>query len=218
MEEFMKVLVLGAGGKTGKLVVTEALAAGHEVSVLVHTDPQEEDKEHEAVFPSKVQVFHGDARNPTKVRQAMEGKETVIDVVGGTKPFLTTDLETSAVKIVIDAMKQTGARRLIAVSALGEGRSSAQTEFFYERILMPTFLRGIIEDKRNMEAAVEHSGLEFVIVRPSLLNDEAASGETHVAVAGEKAHKITRGGLAKFLVEQLVDDRYLGEAVTLTDE
>jgi len=31
----MKVLVLGANGKTGKLVVKQAIAAAHEVSVLV---------------------------------------------------------------------------------------------------------------------------------------------------------------------------------------
>jgi putative NADH-flavin reductase len=213
----MKVLVLGAGGKTGKLVVQEALAAGHEVTVLVHTDPQEEDK-HEAVFPSKVQVFRGDVRNPTKLRQALEGQQAVIDTIGGTKPFLTTDLETSAIKVVIEAMKQMGTRRLIAVSALGEGESRGQTSFFYERLLMPTFLRGVVEDKANMEAEIEHSGLEFVIVRPSLLNDHAVLGEAHVALENEKAHKISRGGLARFLVEQLTLDRYLGEAVTLTEE
>ena len=214
----MKVLVLGASGKTGKLVVQEALAAGHEVTVLVHTDPQDDDKKHEAVFPSKVNVFHGDVRNPTKLRQAIEGQEAVIDTIGGTRPFLNTDLESSAMKVIVSVMKETGARRLVAVSALGEGESKAQTGFFYEHLLMPLFLRGIMPDKANMEAEVTHSGLDFVIVRPSLLKDGETHGHTHVALTSEKAHTISRGGLARFLVEQLTSSHYLGQAVTLTDQ
>ena len=42
----MKVLVIGAGGKTGKLVVQRSLAAGHTVTALVHADEEHNDKEH----------------------------------------------------------------------------------------------------------------------------------------------------------------------------
>jgi len=211
----MKVLILGAGGKTGKLVVERALSAGHEITVLVHTP--EDDKQHQPTFPATVAVFHGDVRNPTKLDQAMQGQQAVIDTIGGKKPFLNTDLETSAVKVVIDVMKRNNVKRLIVVSALGEGESKTQTGFFYEHLLMPLFLRGIIPDKANMEAEVEHSGLDFVIVRPSLLKDSEDAGQTHVATVGETAHTVTRAGLARFLVDQLTKDQHLGQAVTLTD-
>jgi putative NADH-flavin reductase len=212
----MKVLILGAGGKTGKLVVEKALASGHDVTVLIHT-PQD-DKKHEPVFPSKVTVFHGDVRNPTKLDQAMQFQQAVIDTIGGKKPFLNTDLETSAVKVVIDVMKRNEVKRLIVVSALGEGNSKAQTGFFYEHLLMPVFLRGIIPDKANMESEVEESGLDFIIVRPSILTDSEDTGKTHIAPPGELAHKISRAGLAQFLADQLSSDQHLGQAVTLTDQ
>jgi len=212
----MKVLILGAGGKTGRLVVEKALASGHDVTVLVHTP--EDDTQHQPTFPATVQVFHGDVRNPTKLDQAMQGQQAVVDTIGGKKPFLNTDLETSAVKVVIDVMKRNQVKRLIVVSALGEGESKAQTSFFYEHLLMPIFLRGILPDKANMESEVEHSGFDFIIVRPSILKDSEDTGKTHVAPKGEIAHTITRAGLAQFLVDQLTQDQYLGQAVTLTDQ
>lgn len=33
----MKILVVGAAGKTGRLVVDQALQAGHDVTALVHS-------------------------------------------------------------------------------------------------------------------------------------------------------------------------------------
>ena len=165
----MKVLILGAAGKTGKLVLENALAAGHEVAVLIHTDPQADEKEkqkHEPNFPPQVHVFHGDVRNPAKLDQAMQGQEAVIDTIGGKKPFLTTDLETNTAKVVIEVMQRNGVKRLIVTSALGEGHSKSQTGFFYEHVLMPVFLRGIVADKANMEAEVTQSNLDFVIVPP----------------------------------------------------
>ncbi len=213
----MNVLIIGAGGKTGKLVVEKALAAGHHLTVLVHELPDEKPEQHEAhTFPSAVQVFHGDVRNPTKLDQAMAGQQAVIDCIGGTKPFLTTDLETSAAKVVVDVMKRNDVKRLIVVSALGEGDSLANTGFFYEHLLMPVFLRGIVEDKKNMEAVVDASGLDFTIVRPPILSDSENVGTLHVVTAGETAHKISRHDVAAFLVEQLTDSSNLGRAVNIT--
>ncbi len=213
----MKVLILGAGGKTGKLVVEKALAAGHEVTVLLHSDPQDTDKKHEPTFPSSVRVFHGDVRNPTKLTQAMEGQEAVIDTIGGKKPFLTTDLETSAARVIIPVMKQNGVKRLIVTSALGEGSSKSQTGFFYEHLLMPVFLRGIVADNANMEHEVDTSGLDYTIVRPSILTDSDATGRTHVVAPGVEAHKVSRTGVAQFLVDQLTGSAYLNQAVTISD-
>lgn len=209
----MKVLVLGARGKTGRLVVDRALAAGHTVTALVHSHEGED----EHPLPESVSVVHGDAQNPSRLRSAMEGVEGVIDVIGGTKPFLTTDLETSTAKVVLEVMQETGAKRLIAVSALGVGDSRENTSFLYEHIFMPVFLRGIIEDKNNMEAAVKKSDLEWVIVRPPVLNDHAATGAVHIFARGEEAHKITRADLAQFLVDQLTSPEYLGQAITIAN-
>ncbi len=114
-------------------------------------------------------------------------------------------------------MKRNRVRRLIAISVLGEGESKTEAGFFYEHILMPTFLHGAIPDKAGMEAAIEHSGLDFVIVRPPALSDSEATGQIRIIEPHQHAHRITRADLAQFTVDQLTLDTYLGQAVTIAN-
>ena len=210
----MKVLVIGAGGKTGKLVVQQAVLAGHQVTALVHADEEHKDKEH---FPDAVDVIHGDARNPSRLDQVMAGQHAVIDTIGGSKPFEKTDLEASSAKVILDVMKRNQVKRLIVISVLGVGDSQDQTTGLYQHLLMPLFLRGALPDKANMEAAVQQSGVDFVIVRPPVLSDSDPTGDVYVVPPGKTAHKITRADLAQFLVDQLTSDTYLGQEVTIAN-
>ncbi|MDO7887488.1 NAD(P)-dependent oxidoreductase [Hymenobacter cheonanensis] len=206
----MKILVVGAGGKSGQLVVERALAAGHSVTALVHDAASYK-------APAGVQVVTGDATDAATVEKAVAGQQAVIDAIGGKTPYLATDLEQHTAKAIIDAMHRHGVRRLIAISVLGVGDSKEQAGFFYEHLLMPTFLRGAVPDKEAMEAEVKASGLDFVLVRPPFLTDSPATGQAHVVTDEDKAHKITRADLAQFMVDQLQSDTYLGQAVTVTN-
>lgn len=207
----MKVLVIGAGGKTGRLVVDQAVAAGHTVSALIHS--AEDAQKHP--FPSAVEVVTGDVRNPTSLRTAMEGCEGVIETLGGSTPFLDTDLETSAARAILEVMKQVGAKRLVVISVMGAGDSKDQAGFFYEHLLMGVFLRGAMKDKNAMESEVRHSDVEWVLVRPPVLSDSEATGSIRIVSGGEKGHKVTRGDLARFLVDQLTSNTHLRQAVVV---
>lgn len=209
----MKVLVIGAAGKTGRLVVDRALAAGHSVKALVHDTAALA----EAPFSDGVQIVQGDVHDAGTVRQALTGCEAVIDTLGGKKPFLKTDLESSAARVVLAAMQEQGVRRLIVISVLGAGESGAQAPFWYEHLLLPVFLHGALPDKNAMEAEVKASDVEWVLVRPPMLSDNAATSDVKIVSASEVAHKITRGDLAQFLVNQLTTDTYLGQAVVIAN-
>jgi putative NADH-flavin reductase len=205
----MKVLIVGAGGKTGSLVVEKALAAGHTVTVFVRTPPS---KEH-----TGVRVVMGDARDREAVRAGIAGQDAVIDTIGGKTPYRDTELERTAALNIVEAMKMGGVRRLIVVSMMGLGDSREQAPFWYEHLLMTTFLRGSTKDKAAMEATVEASGLDFVIVRPPILGEGPATGKTKIVAEGEKGHKITRADLAHFLVDQLTSDAYVGKAIVVAN-
>lgn len=204
----MKVLVFGGTGKTGGLVVDEALAQGHEVTVLVR----------DAARFSKpgVRVVAGDATKGDDVRAAMRGQEAVIESIGGTTPYRETHLESISARNIIDAMRAERVPRLIVVSMMGLGESRAQAPFWYKYLLMPTFLRGSTPDKAGMENLVQASGLEYVIARPPILKDEVATGNVRV-LEGGTGHAITRGDLAQFLVAQLKSDAYVRRAVTVVN-
>jgi len=203
----MNVLVFGANGKTGKLVVEKALAAGHTVTAFVRA----------AVEIPNVRVVTGDASDPASVRTAVDGQQAVIDTIGGTTPFKTIHLEADAAKVILAEMQAAGAKRLIVVSALGVNESAEQAPFWYRYLLMPTFLRGSTKDKAAMEEEVRTEGVDFVIVRPPMLSDDPPTGSVTVIDPLETGHKITRTDLAGFLVDQLTSDQYLNQAVTVVN-
>ena len=205
----MKVLVFGASGKTGGLVVERALAMGHEVSVLV--------RDASKFKIAGVNVIAGDAMKTDDVLRAVRGQDAVIDTIGGTTPYKATQLESTSVRNMIDAMKAKGVRRLIVVSMTGLGESREQAPAWYGYLLMTTFLRGSTKDKAAMEDEVRASGLDYVIARPPILKDDAATGSVKVLGMGEVGHAITRAELANFLVDQLGSDGYVGQAVTVVN-
>jgi uncharacterized protein YbjT (DUF2867 family) len=208
----MNVLVLGASGKTGGLVVRRALARNHEVTVLVRDAARFKQEGEE-----EVRVVVGDATNAGDVRRALQGQAAVIDAIGGSTPYKPTRLETTAVHNVIGAMREQGARRLICVSAMGIGDSRSQAPFWYKYLLMPTFLRGSTSDKTAMEQEVSESGLDYVIARPPILTDASPVGSVKVLTGSMTGHSITRADLANFLVEQLSTDAHLCRAVTVVN-
>jgi uncharacterized protein YbjT (DUF2867 family) len=206
----MNVLVIGAGGKTGRLVVEQALTAGHRVTAFVR------DRGHFTASP-EVRIFTGDATDPATVSEAMDGQDAVIDVIAGKKPWQTTALEQTAARAIVAAAQQHGTRRIIAVSAIGVGNSTAHAPLLFRLLLLPTFLRGSTADKTVMEREITHAGVPYVLVRPAVLNDQPPVGSTHVLTGSEKGRQISRADVAAFVVEQLTTDAYLNRAVTIAN-
>lgn len=187
-----------------------ALAKGYAVTALVRDAEKLEHRD-------QIRVLTGDATNEGDVQRALEGADAVIDTIGGTTPYKDTVLERTAAHNVLQGMRATGVRRLIVVSMMGLGTSKDQAPFWYEHLLMPTFLRGSTKDKAAMEQEVTESGLDFVIVRPPLLKDDPAKGNVTVLLQEGTGHEITRADLAQFLADQVENHEFVGRAVTVVN-
>ncbi|AYD46571.1 NAD(P)-dependent oxidoreductase [Arachidicoccus soli] len=191
----MKVLVLGANGGTGRLVVSHAIGMGYEVSVFVR---------HASLFyPAGVKVIIGDVLNPENVLGAMHCQDAVIECIGGNAPWMKQKLERKAMKNIVAAMKAAGTRRLLVISAMGVAESAKHSPWWYRFFVVPTFLRGIIADKKAMERIIRESTLDWIIARPPILTHGTASGNVKVLGPKNKGHMITRADLAMWLVKQL---------------
>jgi putative NADH-flavin reductase len=201
----MKVLVLGANGRTGGLVVSRALTQGHEVTVLVRKSNR--------FYGSGVRVIEGDALDAEDVLRAMDRQDAVVESIGGTAPWKYQTLEREAMQNIVTAMRKAMARRLLVVSAMGVGESAKQSPWWYRWLVVPTFLRGITADKNAMEAVVRGSGIDWVIARAPILTDAAETGKVKVPKNSELGRAITRADLAVWLVEQLESRVYVGRAV-----
>jgi putative NADH-flavin reductase len=206
----MKVVVFGAGGKTGKLIVSEAVTAGHKVTAFL-----KERKDYPTDADVAVDVVVGDVTHSSEVSAAIAGHDAVIDAIGGKAPYKASHLEQDGAKSILNGMKEHSVRRLIAISMLGVGDSKEQEPWWGSHLLQPTFLRGAAQDKEGMEKEVRQSHIDFTLVRPAFLTDDEPIGSTKVFHGSEKAHKITRADLAQFIVAQLGSDTYVNQAVTV---
>ncbi len=206
----MKVLIVGAAGKTGRAVVDRAVTEGHEVTAFVHNDAGYD-------VPG-VEVRAGDASDMAAIGAAIIGQDAVIDTVGGKTPYKSTTLEASVATTIVAAIQRHGVRRLVVTSSIGVGDSRANSPFFL-KILLATFLRGSSADKAKMESAVRGSESDWVITRPSVLTEKPATGDVRIFSVDnrDKAHSITRADLAAFLVAQLTSNDHLRQAVTIAN-
>ena len=113
----MKVLVLGATGGTGRLIVRDALAKGHSVVTLVRSKAS-------ADLPG-VDMIEGDARDEGILIRALNGCDGVVSSFGHRPEPVPRghSLLTVATGALVTAMTRNGVRRLVCISALGVGDS-----------------------------------------------------------------------------------------------
>lgn len=205
----MKVLVLGATGGTGRLIVRDAVAKGHSVVALVRSKAS-------AKLPD-ARMIEGDARDEATLARAMDDCDTVVSALGTGIGLRKVDLLTVATHALVTAMMRIGVRRLVCVSALGVGDSRGHGGFVFDRLLLPLLLSQAYKDKERQEAAVRASALDWVIVRPAMLTDDPARGSARAItdLAGVKGGKIARADVAWFVVEQLTTDTWLRRSPVL---
>ena len=208
----MKILVIGAAGKTGRAIVKQALGRGHTVTAFVHNAGEFEG--------NGARVIEGDVLDVAVLESAIAGQDAILDALGGHTPWKQTTLETNAARNVVKAMQQHGVKRLLVVSAIGVGGTADLVPSWYEHLIMPTLLRGAMQDKEEMEPVVEGSGLDWTLVRPGHLVEGEATGKvlTLEPGSGQTAHKITRADVAAFLLDLLENGKYKQQAVNIASD
>ena len=124
--------------------------------------------------------------------------------------FERTTLFSQSTRILVDAMKDAGVKRLIAVTGLGAGDSRGHGGFLYDAVVFPLLLKRVYDDKDVQEWVIRSSGLDWTIVRPGLLTSRSATGRYRVLTTPKdwRVGVISRADVADFLVRQ-IDDRAL---------
>jgi putative NADH-flavin reductase len=194
----MRVIVFGASGRTGKVIVEHALAVGHEVTAFVR-DPRR------LANPSAgLAVAVGDVLDAAALASAVAGQDAVVIALGtGTDLRPTTVLSRGTANIV-RAMETCGVRRVICLLS---------GWLFYESY--PPMFRAITAEHERQLAALRASQLDWVAVCPPEITDGPATGRYRIAADALPAGgvRVSKADLAEFMVGQLADDAYLGQAV-----
>jgi uncharacterized protein YbjT (DUF2867 family) len=207
-----KILVLGATGGTGRHIVRQALARGDDVAALVRSP--EKGKELEGAH-----LIAGDARDEPTLRKALKGRDAVISALGtAASPFREVTLLSTATRALVSAMKAEQVARLVCITGIGAGDSAGHGGFLFDHVIFPLLLRHVYADKNRQEAIVRDSGLDWILVRPSILNDKPGRGTMRALtdLSGFRGGAISRSDVATFVVEQVRSNAWLHRAPLIT--
>jgi putative NADH-flavin reductase len=207
-----KLLVLGATGGTGRLIVSQALTRGHEVTALVRSPEKAGDLK-------GATVVVGDVREEKALLEALKGQDAVISALGTpASPFSEVTLLSTATRALVSAMKAEHVSRLVCITRIGAGDSAGHGGFLFDNVIFPLFLKKVYADKNRQEAIVRDSGLDWILVRPSVLNDKPSSGSIRALTDLSDFHggSISRQDVATFVLDQLRADAWLHRAPLIT--
>ena len=200
----MRLFILGATGGTGRQLIDQALARGHQVTAFVRSP------EKLSARPEGLSVLQGDPRDAAALTAVLPGHDAVLSALGPPGPRRSTILPDSA-RSTVSAMQSAGLRRLLIVSAaiLFEDLG------LLAALLRRTLLRNVVVGSGEMERMVTASDLDWTIVRPPRLTNGPLTRRYHVADNRFPPGKqtLSRADVAHFLLDELVQDAHLRQIV-----
>ena len=213
----MKLTVFGATGGTGSEAVGQALDAGHEVLAVVRN-------------PARLRISHpnltimtADVLQPAEIADAVAGRDAVISALGhsqrpaerkaAARPTLCAD----SARSVTEAMRATGSRRLVIVSASGPYTDG--DGLVLRSVIKPIvgrFLRGAWTDLVAMEEVVRASGLDWTVLRPPQLTDKPVTGRYRTRLdANARGLRVSRADVAHLALAVAGDPDTYRTAISL---
>jgi uncharacterized protein YbjT (DUF2867 family) len=203
----MTVLVVGATGSIGRLVVEEALRQGHSVRALVRT-PDKARK-----LPREAQVVLGDVTRPDTLPGAVDGVDAIVFTLGsdGAGKVGAESVDYGGVRNVLAALGSRTARIALMTSIGVTNRTGS-----YNRTTEAH------DWKRRSERLVRASGLPYTIVRPGWFDYNGPDEHGLVLLQGDARQAgnssdgvIARRQIADVLVRSLSSDHALRKTFEL---
>ena len=170
-----KVIILGAGGSLAKYVIEE-LNKQADVHLTLFLRNK---KSLKVPKNADCTVIEGDVMDYATLKSAVEGQDIVyVNLAGNLEPMG---------KNIVRAMKETGVKRVIAISSIG---------------IYDVPLRQVLVPYRKLADVIEESGLDYTILRPDWFTD---SIEVDYAITRkgepEQGTAVSRKSIATFIAK-----------------
>jgi len=192
----IRLFVIGATGRTGRLLVEQALGRGHRVTAFVRNPA--------SLGPAtNLDIVVGDPRNADPLAAALPGHDVVVLTLGHSSAGERTLLR-DATEAMLSALRRTGIGRTIVVSqglAFPSGNPIV--------LLLKWVLARILADSIAMERLVQSTDLDWTIVRPPRLKSGGVTRgyRVHPNALGDR-WSMERADLATFLLDEAERGEY----------
>jgi uncharacterized protein YbjT (DUF2867 family) len=202
----MLVVIAGAHGQIARLLTRQLALRGDVVRGLIRNPDHGRDVVADGGEPI---VCDLETASEADLARAVERAQAVVFAAGagpGSGAQRKRDVDLGGAVRLIGAARDAGVQRYVMVSTVGTERAHVSGE-----------MGPYLEAKRQADEALAKSGLDFTIVRPGRLTDDAGSGL--VAVAGHfgRAGEIARDDVAAVLHEVLEQPQTIGHTFEVMD-
>ncbi|UOE37551.1 NAD(P)H-binding protein [Chryseobacterium oryzae] len=199
-----KVLILGASAPIAKFV-SSFLDENKDIEqvLLMRNERKIYDKDRTII---------GDATNAADLVSAMHGVDLVFSALG---PFHMEKLA----KTVVAAMEEANIKRLIWTASLGIYNESAFSEAGVRELGKPEVPNTYLWDQKNGADVIEHSNLDYTIIRPNWLTNNDIVEDIALQHRNEKteSHFISRKSVGKFVADLIQNsDQYIKDSVAIS--
>ncbi|GAT63590.1 NAD(P)-dependent oxidoreductase [Paludibacter jiangxiensis] len=208
----MKIVVFGASGKTGRLLIEEALTSGYEVIAYVRN------KESVKSVHPNLRVVAGQLNEKEKLKSVIIGSDACISTLGGASLTKHNHGIIEGIDNIVDIMEEVNVKRFIYLSSIGVGNSRQYMAQPARFLIADLMLRVPLADHNANESRITQSQLEWTIIRPGGLTDGAKSenlkhGTEYTKLKGNLS--ISRSSVATFILNQFTDSIYVNKCVWL---
>jgi len=206
----VKLTIVAATGGIGRQLLEQAIAAGHDVTAVARK-PQD-------LAVARAVAADLASVDPAALQPAVAGADAVLSALG---PRTKADAGVAArgTKVITQAMRAAGVRRIIVVSAAPIGtipspgrphppRHDPGDGFIIRYVADPVVKRALREhyaDLARMEDILRAGDLDWTAVRPPRLTDKPATGRYRTAY-GQNLRRgvfISRADVARYMLSAL---------------
>jgi len=188
----MVVCVVGAAGRTGRIIASHLYASDHPVRGLVRSEESTQ-----VVFDLRLGKGPGARAIQPVVADVLGDRdhlvelfrdcEAVVNATGASEPAASgPDVNRDGAIAVIEAARAAGVRRLLHLSCMYADRPAEA----------PDSLRPTCAAKHDAEQAVRDSDLDWTIVRPGPLEDSGPAGQLSLGVHLHDPDPVSREDVA----------------------
>lgn len=208
----MRILILGASGRTGKHVLDQALERGHTVTILVR------DKKKVIAHPH-LTIHEGSPADQSSLNNAMKGNEVILSALNISRvndwPWsrLRTpkDFLSSVMKSIIEVAPKNNIQRVVFTSACGVAETKKDIPGWFRWFIDNSNIRYPYLDHEKQEELLKQTSLQWTSVRPTGLINSKKPKEVIVSFNNTPKIRLTisRRNVAVFMLDVLEKNLYV---------
>jgi len=216
----MKILILGATGRTGRLLVEEAVKQGYLINVLIR------DENKLTIKSASITVFERTPANQHDLLKAMQGCDAVLSTLNISRksdfPWASLctpkDFLSGCMKNIIAAAGESKIDRIIVTTAWGTNETKKDIPWWFAWLIDHSNISYAYRDHELQENLLKASALSYTIVRPAGLTNSLKSKSITVSLNNTPAPGLTisRKNVALFMLDALKNNLYQNQCPVIS--